>query len=328
VSQTNRKYNHSAKAKPNVTSYINRVIFDKYDTDILVDAAKAKQNVLILGPRGLGKTTLAECAADILGQRLVTVPCHTGARAENLIGQWVPNQQGAGYVWMDGLITQAVRNGHVLFLDEVNSLKPEVAFAIHGLLDHRRELVLTDKPGADGGPEVIQAHDKFFFIAAGNPFYEGVRVMNEAFRDRFAIQMVFNYVAEVDMKVLAEHPITREMPDDMQIAVQVFAEKIRAACKKNAIHSDISTRALLDLISNLKVHTFSVARTMFVGRFDDSNEITAARAVFREVWDDRGKVLPTVLENASKANIKPAPKGGRFKGSSPTADTESAAATV
>jgi nitric oxide reductase NorQ protein len=326
VSKTLQKYPPTKNASANVKGYVNRVLFDKFDTDVLVDAAKNGQNALILGPRGLGKTTLAECAADVLGQKLVTVPCHTGARAEQLIGQWVPNIQGSGYRWMDGLISIAVRHGHVLFLDEVNSLKPEVAFAIHGLLDHRRELILTDKPDDNGEPEILKAHPKFFLVAAGNPFYEGVQVMNEAFRDRFAVQLTFNYVPELDIEIIKNHPITLTQSNDMQIAIQVLIEKIRQVCKKGTIHSDISTRAFLDFLGNLKVHTFNTARTMFFNRFDDAAEVTALRTVFREIWDDRGVVQPACLEAAKKANVKPAEKG-KFK-TSVDMETASAAATI
>ena len=62
--------------------------------------------------------------------------------------------------------------------------------------------MLTDKPGADDAPEIVTAHEDFALIAAGNPLYEGVRVMNEAFRDRFGVQLVVRGNAELDAAVL------------------------------------------------------------------------------------------------------------------------------
>lgn len=298
------------------SNYISRKYHDKADVDILADAITAGQNSLLLGPRGTGKSSLAAQAALRLKREYCYVPCHTGATPEALIGQWIPNPAGTGYVWMDGVLTRAVRVGRVCLLDEINSLKPEVAFAIHGLLDHRRELVLTDKPDANGDPEVVVAHKNFGLIAAGNPFYEGVRVMNEAFRDRFAVQLQLGYHAELDVAVLRDHPVVATLEPKQAAAMEQFVAKVRAAVKNNAIHADVSTRAFLDLAENISVHTFQTARTMFLTRFnDDDAEVTAIRTCFNDVWNAEGKPLSVTAaqeETVSKG------RAGRFaaKGSS------------
>lgn len=291
-------------------SYIARKYHDKTDVAIIADGIKAHQNALLLGPRGTGKSSLAAEVAKSLGREYCYIPCHTGATPEALIGQWIPNRQGSGYVWMDGILTRAVRVGRVCLLDEINSLKPEVAFAIHGLLDHRRELVLTEKPDDNGDPEVVVAHKNFGLIAAGNPFYEGVRVMNEAFRDRFAIQLFTGYSLPLDTAVLRDHPATAKLDAEQAVALEQFVAKVRNSVKNKAIHSDISTRAFLDLAENIAVHTFQTARTMFLTRFnDDEAEVTALRTCFNDVWTTEGK--PLQVTEAQKEAVKKG-RAGRF----------------
>jgi MoxR-like ATPase len=291
-------------------SYISRKYHDKNDVDIVADAMVAHQNVLLLGPRGTGKSSLAAEAAKKLKRGYCYIPCHTGATPEALIGQWIPNPKGGGYVWMDGVLTRAVRAGKVCLLDEVNSLKPEVAFAIHGLLDHRRELVLTDKPDENGEPEVVSAHQNFGLIAAGNPFYEGVRVMNEAFRDRFAVQLQLGYHPLLDVAVLNDHPVVAKLDPKQVVALEQFVEKIRNSVKNKAIHSDVSTRAFLDLAENMLVHTFQTARTMFLTRFnDDDAEVTAIRTCFNDVWTAEGK--PNSVSAAQEEAVNKG-RAGRF----------------
>lgn len=305
-------------SKPS-TNYLARKYFDKLDVDIVADAIKNKQNVLLLGPRGTGKSSLAQVAADILGIKYSYIPCHTGATAEALLGQWIPKKEGGGYQWMDGVLTSAVRHGKICLLDEVNSLRPEVAFAIHGLLDHRRELVLTEKPDENGDPEFIQAHENFGFIAAGNPFYEGVRVMNEAFRDRFAVQLVLGYKAELDVAILSRHQDNNSLSHENQVGVKILIQKLREAAQKNNVHSDISTRAILDFVENISIHTFQTARTMFIARFDDDAEMNVIRTIFNEIWDINGKAQKAVQEEAAKTPKK----AGSFatpKGSGGTAE--------
>jgi MoxR-like ATPase len=302
-------------------SYISRKYHDKADVEILMDAVKARQNILLLGPRGTGKSSLAAEAAKRLKRDYCYVPCHTGATPEALIGQWIPNPSGAGYVWMDGVLTRAVRVGKVCLLDEINSLKPEVAFAIHGLLDHRRELVLTDKPDANGDPEVVVAHKDFGLIAAGNPFYEGVRVMNEAFRDRFAVQLHLGYHTELDVAVLRDNTAVSKLDAKQAVALEQFIAKVRTSVKNKAINSDVSTRAFLDLAENMAVHTFQTARTMFLTRFnDDDAEVTAIRACFNDVWTAEGKPLSVTDAQAEVVNKG---RAGRFaaKGSKLGEDT-------
>lgn len=317
----------------NVKKFINRAYYGTDDVDILAAAINLNQNILLTGPAGTGKTSLARVVAeDVLGRRFTYIPCHTGATAEALIGQFIPDPSGKGYKWMDGVLTSAVRNGYVVLLDEVNSLLPEVAFIIHGLLDDRREIVLTDKPGPDGGPEVVQAHENFGLIAAGNPDYEGVRTMNEAFTDRFACRLHMGYVWEVDMEVLASTNHWDSFDQYQRKAIEAFVKKIREASRNGGpIISDISTRAFVDFVKNITYHGFPLARTMFLARVQDPDEQQALRVCFRECWDDVGDAnnAPSGKGRApAKQAIPRQPKGkgraGRF--AAPKVGSETAAA--
>jgi len=314
----------------NSHEYVARRYIDKSDVEILVDSMKNHQNVLLLGPRGTGKSSLAAETARRLGIHYRYIPCHTGASSEVLIGQWIPQTSGGGYRWMDGVLTLAVRKGHICLLDEVNSLKPEVAFAIHGLLDHRRELVLTEKPGEDGEPETVSAHPNFGLIAAGNPYYEGVRVMNEAFRDRFPVQITMGYHQELDVAILRKNPVIDHLSTEMAVALEQFIAKVRGAVKTGAIHSDFSTRAFLDLAQNISVHTFQSARTMLLSRFgDDEGELAAIRTCFNEVWSLDGKIISPDHKAEEALNIqrKRTGRAGRFATNNTTNDEVNAKET-
>lgn len=291
--------------------YMGRLYINKSDVDIIKDSLTDGQNVMLLGPRGTGKSTLAKTVAAVMGREFRYIPCHTGATSENLIGQWIPNPTGAGYIWMDGILTVCVRKGYICLLDEINSLKPEVCFVIHGLLDSRRELVLTEKPGPDGEPETIKAHPNFGLIAAGNPNYEGVRVMNEAFVDRFAVQLLLDYKGELDIKIIKSYEDTKKISVQDVSAVCAFVEKIRAAASPQvkAIFSDVSTRMFLDLVSNIGNHGLRVAKQLTLYRFQDPNEQSAVRMAFDECWNKDG-----TPKNFAPAGPKPGSKFATAQG--------------
>ncbi|MCO5248954.1 MAG: AAA family ATPase, partial [Chitinophagales bacterium] len=96
-----------------------------------------KLPLLLKGPTGTGKSRFIEYMAESLGKKLITVSCHEETSATDLIGRFII--KGAETVWVDGPLSIAVKEGHVLYLDEIAEARPDVIVAIHSLTDHRRE---------------------------------------------------------------------------------------------------------------------------------------------------------------------------------------------
>lgn len=85
---------------------------------------------------------------------MITVSCHEETSATDLIGRFII--KGAETVWIDGPLTEAVKTGAILYLDEVAEARPDVIVAIHSLTDHRRQLYI-DKLGV-----TLQGTPRFF----------------------------------------------------------------------------------------------------------------------------------------------------------------------
>lgn len=128
---------------------------------------KAYENqlpLLLKGPTGCGKSRFVEAMAAELERPLVTVACHDDTSATDLVGRYLV--QGGSTVWMDGPLTRAVREGAILYLDEIAEAREDVVVVIHPLTDFRRTLYV-DKTG-----ESLTAPHEFMLVVSFNPGYQ------------------------------------------------------------------------------------------------------------------------------------------------------------
>lgn len=127
--------------------------------------------LLLKGPTGCGKTRFVEFMAWTLGQKhggeLFTVSCHEDLTARDLTGRYI--MKGGEAAWIDGPATMAVRQGGILYLDEVVEARKDVAVLIHPLTDHRRILPI-EALGVQ-----LEAPPEFMVIVSYNPGYQSVR---------------------------------------------------------------------------------------------------------------------------------------------------------
>lgn len=136
--------------------------------------------VLAYGAPGCGKTALVEAA---FGEDLVTLMGTGDTEVGDLIGGYVQTPSG-GFEWVDGGLVDAAENGKVYFIDEIGLIDPKVLSLVYGLMDGRRELVITANPERG----VVKAHPEFYVVAATNPNAPGVR-LSEALLSRFTLQV-------------------------------------------------------------------------------------------------------------------------------------------
>jgi nitric oxide reductase NorQ protein len=137
--------------------------------EVAVFDAAASQGlpVMLKGPTGCGKTRLVEYMAHRLGVPLFTVSCHEDMTASDLIGRYVLS--GDETVWVDGPLTQAVKEGGICSRDEIVEARQDATVAIHSLADHRRELTIERKGGVK-----LTAAPGFNLVVSYNPGYQSV----------------------------------------------------------------------------------------------------------------------------------------------------------
>jgi len=159
-------------------------------------AYEQRTPLLLLGPTGCGKTLLIESMAVELGRTLVTITCHDDLTTADLVGRHLI--RGGDVEWSDGPLTSAMRDGAILYLDEVVEARPDTLAMLHSVADQRRTLFLERT-----GEEVI-APREFMLVASYNPRPAGSpKELKPSLRQRFATVHLTYLPADDEARVVA-----------------------------------------------------------------------------------------------------------------------------
>lgn len=239
----------------------------KRELEFLKIAADAKIPVLLKGPTGCGKSRLIECLAYDLGRELVSVSCNEDTSATELIGRYLV--KGQETIWQDGPLTRSVRNGAVVYLDEVIEAREDVLVLIHSLTDHRRTLFV------DALSQPLVAPDSFMLVMSYNPGYQrSYKELKASTKQRF-IAINLNYPdPELEEKILiAESGASKALAKKLV----GLANKIRPLDELNLVES-VSTRLLVytSRLIQKGIEARQAATMAIVNTLSDDTETTKA----------------------------------------------------
>jgi hypothetical protein len=193
---------------------------------------------------------------------MATISGNASMEPSQMTGKFTPDGEG-GYLWIDGPVTDVVRNGGVLLLDEVNFINPKIYTNLYSLTDGRRMITLLDHLG-----ETIEAHPDLTVFATMNPNYIGTTPLNYAFRNRFDIQIPWDYDDAVEKQLIESK------------ALLVLIKQLRTEAAKGQYETPISTNMAMEFCKFLPELGYEFAMENFIAHFTE-DEQPSVRMVFQ-----------------------------------------------
>ncbi len=154
--------------------------------------------VLLQGETSVGKTSLINYLAQLTGNKCVRVNNHEHTDLQEYVGSYTADVVTGKLIFREGVLVDAMRQGHWLILDELNLAPSEVLEALNRLLDDNRELFIAETQ------ETVRAHPRFLLFATQNPpggHYGGRKLLSRAFRNRF-VELHFDEIPAPELEVI------------------------------------------------------------------------------------------------------------------------------
>lgn len=176
--------------------YVITPFIDRNLSNLVRATSTRKFPVLLQGPTSSGKTSMIEHLAKSSGNKFVRINNHEHTDLQEYLGSYVSGSDGRLH-FQEGLLVEALREGHWIVLDELNLAPTDVLEALNRLLDDNRELFIPETQ------QTIRPHKNFMLFATQNPpgLYGGRKVLSRAFRNRF-LELHFDDIPEDELETI------------------------------------------------------------------------------------------------------------------------------
>jgi len=226
--------------------------------DRLDKAYEAGLFVIIIGPKGTGKTTLVREFAKRKGMNLDSINFSLRTRESHLVGAKTLENGTVGF--SEGVLLKSMKDGNMLYLDEINSAEADVLLRLDEALDDRRQLVLKESTG-----ETVYAKEGWFVLSTINPLtHVGTKELPPQLLSRFPVRIRLEYPPEdIEIEIVKRY-ITGTHENELKQGIKL-ANTLRQAAAVEELYYSPSLRETIAYgkLLDLKVTSKEAASIVF-----------------------------------------------------------------
>jgi hypothetical protein len=259
VSNESIKLQYQSDAYAQQLYELNKKVMDKLGPVDLQDLSNIVPSVIkgetysaiFVGESGTGKSTTAKHIFYQAGIPFEIINASINIEESDFIGTMVANKNRKSeldpmFVWKDGVLTRAIRNGYGTIIEEINFGRAGVLGKLNSLLDDSRQIELGDGT-------ILQAHPNFRLFATGNIGEEGTQRLNRALINRFQHAKKFKHLNKQEtINLIATKTKYKDL--DKLEKIYVVYDAVRKYAKENQLKLSISIRQLINIFMAPKVY--------------------------------------------------------------------------
>jgi MoxR-like ATPase len=256
----------------------------------LILGKQAGKHIIIEGPVGVGKTTLAHAVAAYFDQGFIRIDGDERYTESKLVGHFEPPLVvEKGWIWdafVPGPLTLAMKNGSILFINEANRLIEGTQNVLLPSMDEG--LLILPKLGP------VRASDGFLVVATQNPeSYIGTTVLSEALKDRFVWIKLEHQGFEEEVDIVEQKA---DIGSEDRLTSETATKIARATRKHPDIRRGSSIRGAIDLakilhlVKSLNLETVSEMSIMTL-----ATKIELEDGVERPIEDVIHEIVEAIL---------------------------------
>ena len=232
-----------------------------------------KSNLVLVGPKGIGKTLSFQSYAAQRKCPIVTFDCSEDVRRSNLLGMYVLRGDTTPFVL--GPMTTAIEVANdvgecILVLEEVNGLSPQMQKVINPLADFRKRIEVPEcgrvfdlKPGA-----------KLWVVGTMNTSaYGGVYALNEDLKSRFRMLTLGYPSPEEEQKIIGAH--FQKLDPVLLKKVMLLAQETR----QKSLEYALSPRDVIQVLEDSEAVGTERALRIVLGKFEGDDQSTVKKRI-------------------------------------------------
>jgi len=193
-----------------------------------------ERQLMLVGPAGSGKTTLASQISEAFSIQFGHISCSAGMSEAHLLGRMLFDG-----TYVPSEFVKCYEQGGVFLFDEIDAADSNTLLVVNSALANGYMSV----PNRKDDP-IATRHEDFICIVAGNSWgygsnsYQGRGYLDAAFLDRFAVcKIEIEYDEELERDIAGEHDIVLER-----------MWEIRKIITQNRMKRIMSTRSIVSAI--------------------------------------------------------------------------------